>query len=111
MIAHRWMITGLMVAGMIAAMFSVRVPTAYACSCAEYQGADEEQFKREFERADAVFMGRALKDSDVETDDRDPYTATFKVMKVWKGPIQSIISIFNDYGGTCTTSITKGETY
>jgi hypothetical protein len=109
--ARRWVIAGLLVGGMIAAMFGVRVPRAYACECSVNE-SEEQNIEREFQRADTVFMGRALKDSGTEVDDHDPSTATFLVETVWKGPVHQVITVYNDpVNGGCMSEIRRGETY
>ena len=82
---------------------------SYACSCAERSSPSEA-----LERADAVFMGRAVSVSYVEKVRGeqtyiDSVITKFNVTAVWKGPISE--TAYVDHGGPCGTRFDVGEEY
>jgi hypothetical protein len=107
--AHKMLLLVLISAGLIAGMLSARVPRAYACSCVTQEVSEEENIHQKFERADAVFAGKALNSSDPETD-TDELSIRFQVLKVWKGPVSPILTVNND-PSTCGLSIVEGSEY
>ncbi len=66
--------------------------SAWACSCDSPPAP-----KEALEKADAVFLGSVER---LEVQRKFGRLATFRVMKVWKGPQQPSISVFTEGNGT-----------
>lgn len=72
-----------------------KLPSAYACDCIGASVAAE------FERADAVFLGKVVLKKEVHRGTSDPrrrYEVHFRVTGLWKGPDQREI-VLRDPGG------------
>ena len=98
-----------LIASLIGLWAMINPEPSYACSCAERSSPSEA-----LERADAVFMGRAVSVSYVEKVRGeqtyiDSVITKFNVTAVWKGPISETTYI--DHGGPCGTSFDVGEEY
>ncbi|MFM9903916.1 MAG: hypothetical protein ACKVQJ_05015 [Pyrinomonadaceae bacterium] len=80
--------------------------SASACSC------DEINYRREFAKAKAVFVGEALEYKDNANVKQDGLLIVkFKVVKAWKGAKQSEITIPTTFGLACGFYVEPGKEY
>ena len=85
----------------------------YACECNQVLSVSEEYNKIEF-----VFIGKVIETKEIKYEGQSPKSldygriTKFKLIKKYKGKLDSIITIQSGYGGPdCGRSFDKNKTY